>query len=282
MNSMQVKDKLKNIAKEKKVDFNRILKFYVFDRFIARLSKSKYKDNFIIKGGFLLSILFGLENRSTMDIDSEIANTNLTEFNILKMMTSIVGINLDDNVKFSIKRIETIKDDDEYGGYRIHLLFEFENVKEFLKLDIATGDPITPNAISCKYKMMLDDNYIDVWSYNLETILAEKIETVFSKAEVSSRMKDYYDIYLICSKDWNNLNCENFRKAVENTFHKRNFDKDLFETYQLIKNSSILRKRWEVYSRKYEYARNINYDDIMNSLEKIIEIILPVSVDYLK
>ena len=278
MNSMQVKDKLRNIVKEKNVDFNLVLKFYVFDRFIVRLSKSKYKDNFIIKGGFLLSALFGIENRATMDIDSAITNVIFTEYNLVKMVNSIINIDLKDNIKFSITDVGLIREEDEYGGYRIHLSFDFENIHEFLKLDVATGDPITPNAIIYNYKTLLENESINVWSYNIETLLAEKFETVFSRVELSSRMKDYYDIYLIYIKNWENVNHKHFNDALVNTFKKRKFDKNLYETFSIIKDSSIIKRRWEVYSKKYDYANGINYKDIMECLEEIIKVIELISV----
>lgn len=271
MNSMQVKDKLKIIAKNKAIDFNIVLKFYVFDRFIARLAKSNYKDNFIIKGGFLLSTLFGLENRSTMDIDSSIIKISFTEATIMKIIESIIAIDLQDNIKFSIKAIGPIREEDKYGGFRIHLIFEFENIKELLKLDIATGDPITPKAIEYKYKTILEDEIINIWSYNIETVLAEKLETILSKVEMSSRMKDYYDIYLICNKSWNSINQERFKKATSNTFKNRNFNKNTNETFRIIQESPIILKRWHGYSNKYDYAKNIKFDDILESLEKLIE-----------
>lgn len=278
MNSMQVKYKLKNIVKNKNLDFNIVLKFYVFDRFIIRLSKSKYKDNFIIKGGFLLSTLFGLENRSTMDIDSAITNAEFTKQNILKMVEGIINIDLDDNIKFLINGIEPIRSEDEYGGYRISLIFEFENIKELMKLDIATVDPITPRELELNYTTMLEEENVKVWSYNIETVLAEKIETIFSKVELSSRMKDYYDIYLIYNKDWKEINKLNLKNAIEKTFEKRKFTKDLITTFNVIKSSSVLRTRWNAYSKKYKYANNISYEDIVMCLEDIINILELISI----
>ena len=272
MNSMQLKDKLKNIAKRKNIDFNVVLKYYVFDRFIVRLSKSPYKDNFIIKGGFLLSTMFGVEHRSTMDIDYAITKTNFTEENILKMIKSIININEKDNIKFSIKDIELIREEDKYGGYRVHLIFEFENIKEFLKIDIATGDPITPEAIEFHYKCMLSEDYLKVWSYNLETVLSEKIETILSRGELSSRMKDYYDIFLIYNRYWDKIDKDELIRAIQRTFTKREFKSDLNETFNIIKDSIIIKKRWQAYSRKYDYAHNIKYEQVMNCLESIISI----------
>lgn len=270
MNSMQVRDKLRNIANQRNIDFNILLKFFVFDRFVVRLSNSRYKDNFIIKGGFLISTLFGLENRSTMDIDSSITKTEFSEYNVLKMIREIVNIDLNDSIKFSIKNVESIRDEDEYGGFRINLMFEFECIREMLKLDVATGDPITPSAIECNYKLMLEDRYIKVWSYPCETILAEKLETIFSKLELNSRMKDYYDVYLIYHNDWDNINSEYLINAINRTFEKRKFTNNLDEALSVIKSSSIIKIRWEAYSRRYDYAKNIRYLDIVNCLESII------------
>ncbi len=142
-NSVQaVKDKLKNISKEKNVDFNSVMRFYMYDRFVERLSKSKYRDNFIIKGGFYLSRLFGIDNRSTMDIDAAIKRTKFTEENIIKMVTEIININVNDNVNFKIEKTEPIRDEDEYGGLRVTINFVLENIKDKFHIDMATGDPI--------------------------------------------------------------------------------------------------------------------------------------------
>lgn len=273
MNSMQVKDKLKNIAKAKNINFNVVLKFYVFDRFIVRLSKSKYRDNFIVKGGFLLSTMFGIENRSTMDIDYSITKTKFNKRNILEMIKSIVDIDLNDGINFSIKGIELIREEDKYGGYRVNLLFKFENIKESFKVDIATGDPITPEAIKFHYKSILADEEMKVWAYNLETVLAEKLETILSKGELSSRMKDYYDIYLIYNKNWTEINKEELSFAISRTFENRKFQKDVTEAFNVIKDSLIIKRRWDAYAQKYDYANNIEYDEIIESIEEIISII---------
>lgn len=220
-NSAQaVKDKLKNISKDKNVDFNSVMRFYMYDRFIERLSKSKYKDNFILKGGFYLSKLFGLDNRSTMDIDTAIRKTKFTEDNVIKMITEIINIDINDNVKFEIEKREFIRDEDEYGGLRITINFMLENMKDSFHIDIATGDPIHPGPDDYKYESLIGNEVYKVWSYNLETVLAEKIETILGKLEISSRMKDYYDIYLIHKFKFNKINKTKFRGAVEKLLKK--------------------------------------------------------------
>ena len=274
MNSMQLKDKLKNISKEKKVDFNTLLRLYIYDRFIERLSVSKYKDNFILKGGFYLSTLFGVENRTTMDIDTAFRNANFNEETIVKMIEEIVSIEIDDNAKLSYLGISPIRDEDEYGGFRADIQIEIDNIKEKFHIDIATGDPITPKEINYKYKPILGDSYVKLWAYNIETVLAEKIETILSRVELNGRMRDFYDIYLIYTKDWNNINLEHFRKAIEKTFSKREYVGEPLLVLDLIMDSNILKNRWKSYQKRYEYARNIDFDEILICLEKIINVIV--------
>lgn len=272
MNSMQLKDKLKNISRKKNVDFNTLLRLYMYDRFIERLSVSKYKDNFILKGGFYLSTLFGVENRTTMDIDAAFRNGDFTKETIVKMIKEIISIKINDNAKLSFLGIESIRGEDEYGGFRVDIQVEIENIKEKFHTDIATGDPITPKEIKYKYKPILMDNYINLWAYNIETVLAEKIETILSRVELNGRMRDFYDIYLICSKYSKNINSEHFRKAIKKTFLKREYCADLFTTLQIIKNSKLLSLRWKSYQRKYDYAKDISFSKIIDMIEELLSI----------
>lgn len=274
MNSMQLKAKLKNISKEKNVDFNTLLRLYMYDKFIERPSVSKYKDNFILKGGFYLSTLFGVENRTTMDIDTAFMNANSNEETIVKMIKEIVSIELDDNAKLSYSGISPIRDEDEYGGFRADIQIEIDNIKEKFHIDIVTGDPITPKEINYKYKPILDDRYVKLWAYNIETVLAEKMETILNRVELNGRMRDFYDIYLIYTKDWDNVNLEDFVKAIEKTFYKREYVGEPLLALDLIMDSDILKERWKSYQKRYEYARNINFDEILICLEKIINVIV--------
>ena len=274
-NSVQaVKDKLKNVSREKNVDFNSVMRFYMYDRFVERLSKSKYKDNFILKGGFYLSKLFGLDNRSTMDIDTAIRKAEFTEENIIKMINEIINIDVGDNVKFKIEKTETIRDEDEYGGLRITINFMLENIKDKFHIDLATGDPIYPRPDNYRYESLIGDEVYKVWSYNLETVLAEKIETILSKLETTSRMKDYYDIYLIYKFKFDKIDKEQFRGAVEKTFKKREFDADLITNLNIVKESKVLKDKWISYSRKYSYARDVEFEETLKCLEQFINIIV--------
>lgn len=267
---MQIKDKLRNVANKKEISFNTILRLYMYDRFIERLAMSEYKDNFILKGGFYLSTLFGIENRTTMDIDAAFKNDTFTENNIKRMITSIINIDLEDNAKLELENISSIRNEDIYKGFRVVINVKIENMKENFQIDIATGDPITPKEINYQYLPILGDNKINLWAYNIESVLAEKIETILSRLEANSRIRDYYDIYLIYTKDWKNINKNNFKKAVEKTFEKREFNEDIVKSFTIIKNSKLLQTRWEGYSKKYNYAKNISFIEVIECLDKVI------------
>lgn len=273
-NSAQaIKAKLRNISKEKNVDFNSLMRFYMYDRFVERLSKSKYRDNFILKGGFYLSNLFGINNRSTMDIDTAIRKAEFTEDNLIKMVTEIINIDVDDNVKFKFEKCMPIRDEDEYGGLRIVISFQLENIKDKFHIDLATGDPIFPGPDNYKYESLIGNEVYKVWSYNIETVLAEKIETVLSKLDTTSRMKDYYDIYLIYKFKYDKVDKEKFKKAIDKTFKRREFNSNLMTNYNIIKDSVFLRHSWTNYSRKNSYAENVNFEETLECLKKFIDIL---------
>ena len=278
MNSMQVKEKLKNIAVKRNLDFNTLLRLYMYDRFIERLAVSKYRDNFILKGGFYLSTLFGLESRSTKDIDTAIKDANFTKENIEKMIKSIISKDINDGALINFVEISNIREEDQYGGFRVILNVKIDTIRENFQIDIATGDPITPKPIVYKYHPILGDSYVNVWSYNIETVIAEKLETILRRAEANSRIRDYYDLYLIYSKVWNDVEIGELRKAVDKTFEKRNYTGNIEEAIATLKDSEIIKNRWDSYKKKYEYANDINYEEIMKCIEEIVKVIVPVSV----
>lgn len=278
MNSMQVKDKLKNIAIKRNLDFNTLLRLYLYDRFIERLAVSKYRDNFILKGGFYLSTLFGLESRFTKDIDTAIKDANFTKENVEKMIKSIIAIDINDGALISFIEIGNIREDDQYGGFRAILNVKVDTIRENFQIDIATGDPITPKPIVYKYCPILGDSYVDVWSYNIETVIAEKLETILRRAEANSRIRDYYDLYLIYTKGWNDIKIDNLRKAIYKTFEKRNYHGNIEETVAILKDSEIIKNIWNLYKKKYEYANDIDYEEIMKCVEEIIKVIVSITV----
>lgn len=273
MNSMQVKDKIRNISNNKNIDFGILLRNYMYERFIERLAYSKYKNNFILKGGYYLSICLGLNFRHTVDIDLCLKNKILSEENIKSMISEIININLEDDAKITFDGISNIREEDEYGGYRIKITVKIENVRETFNIDIATGDPITPREIVFKYKTMLDYRFLNLKCYNLETVLAEKLETILSKKDLSSRLKDYYDIYLISvlAKDKIDLNI--FKSAVDRTFKKRKFNADIKENLEIIKNSELLLIRWKAYAIKNK-IKDLSYEKVIRCLENLVTYLL--------
>ena len=278
MNSMQLKDKLKNIAVKRSLDFNTLLRLYMYDRFIERLAVSKYRDNFILKGGFYLSTLFGLESRSTKDIDTAIKDVNFTKENVEKMIKSIIEIDIKDGALISFIEIGDIRKEDQYGGFRVTLNVKVDTIRENFQIDITTGDPITPKPIVYKYRPILGDCYVNVWSYNIETVIAEKLETILRRAEANSRIRDFYDLYLIYTKGWNDVKIDDLCMAIDKTFKKRNYTGNIDEVITTLKYSEIIKNRWNSYKKKYEYANDIDYEEIMKCIEKIVNVILPVVI----
>ena len=271
MNSMELKDRIRNISKERNVDFNTLLRLYMYDRFIERLSVSKYKNNFVLKGGFYLSTLLGVEQRTTMDIDIAFKDASFTRDAIVEMINNIISIDINDSVIINYLGINEIRDEDDYGGFRVDLEAHLENVKERFHVDVATGDPITPSEISYNYKPLLTDRQIDVYAYTIETVLAEKMETILSRVEANSRMRDFYDIYLIYTKEFNIIRIDILKEAINKTLKKRNFDKNIEATLKINDVSEILRARWNAYRRNNKYAKDIEYSEIIQCIKNLLK-----------
>ena len=189
------------------------------------------------------------------------------------MIRNIIKIDIDDNAKIEFVNISKIREVDEYGGFRITLNVKIDTIRENFQLDVATGDPITPCPYEYEYMPILGDSYIKVWTYNIETMIAEKLETILKRVEANGRTRDYYDLYLIYIKGWDKVNIHDLRNAINKTFSKRKYKGDIFETINILRNSSILRKRWELYSKKYEYAKGITYDEVVACIEEIISVL---------
>lgn len=271
-NAQSLKDKAKNFAIKNNLEVQQVLQNYMFERFLERLSKSKYKNNFILKGGFLLSSIMGINIRSTMDIDANITGMNFSEDKILKLVQDIISIELNDNVTFEIDKSEPIKEDNEYGGYSFKIIGKVFNLKIIFHIDISTGDLITPKAIEYEYKTLLEDNIINLYTYNIETIIAEKLQTVLIRSVANSRMKDFYDLYYFSTNKWNEIEKKTLRDAINVTFKHRNSLNEL-NSYESIINeiskSSLIKERWTSYQNKFSYAQNVSFDSVIDSINKI-------------
>ena len=268
---------IKWLAKEmeNKYDLNyyEILQRYMFERVLERISVSNYQDNFILKGGLLLSAMFGIGNRMTKDMDATITGIDVSKDKMLKVLNEILSINLKDGVKFDVVDITDIREDDEYGGNKYHIVGKLQSLKVNLEIDISTGDKVTPRELKYKYPLIFEDRTIMITSYNIETILAEKIETVLWRGVFNSRMKDFYDIYYFLTKLRKDIDINILKEAVDNTFTKRN-SFEYLNDYEQIINSIIgnerIEKLWNIYSNKYKYSNGIDITEILNLLKDII------------
>lgn len=270
-NAQSLMAKSKKLATKYNITPNEILQNYMFERILERLSVSKYKNNFILKGGLLLSSIMGIDTRTTMDMDTCVKGIDLTDAELYKTLNEILNINVEDNVKFRITNSEPIRVEDEYGGLKYNIIAIFDNLKVNLSIDIATGDTITPREIEYNYKMLFEDRELQIMTYNIESIIAEKFQTVISKGILNSRMKDYYDLYyLITYKEFSE---ENLKQAITKTFDKRNTSlNDIETTLSMISESSFTKDLWKNYTKKHKYTENIKFEEIIDTIYKIKDI----------
>lgn len=271
-NTKSLKDNARNVANKNNISIQQVLQNYMFERVLERLSKSKYKENFIIKGGLLLSSIMGINLRTTMDIDTNITGINLDKKNLFNIINEVLNINIEDNVTFRIEKIEDIKQEEYYGGYQFKILATYENIKVQFHIDVSTGDVITPRAIEYKYKKLFDDSYIDILSYNQETIIAEKLQAILERKTQNSRMKDYYDLYFFVNYRWDTIDKEILSSAIIKTFATRNSLtelKNINEIIENLKNNQFLNRLWVDYAKKHEYSKNVEFKDTIMAIDFI-------------
>ena len=246
----------------------------MFERILERISISKYNDNFILKGGLLLSAMFGVDNRTTKDMDTTIKGLDVSKENMIKVLNEILSINLNDGVKFDLINITDIREDDEYGGNKYHIVGRLQNIKVNLEIDISTGDKVTPRELKYKYPLLFNDKEIIINTYNYETILSEKIETILKRGIYNSRMKDFYDIYIFIINFSKDINYDDFICAMKNTFEKRDsFDvlKDYKTILSEIKDNKRLINLWNKYTSTRNYAKDIEFSKIIDLLDVFLD-----------
>lgn len=272
----QVKGRIKNIALNNGADPRVLMRIYMMERFLERIALSPYKDSFIIKGGILVTSLVGVSMRSTMDIDTSIKGHELSLENAKNIINEIIEVEIEDGVSFTVKDVETIMDEMEYPGIRFHIDALFEKMITPIKIDISTGDVITPRAIEFQYALMLEDRKINLWSYNLETILAEKLQTILVRERANTRMRDYYDIYVLLEKYNVAISAEIFKKAYEATCRKREslhlFGHEI-EILEIIANDDMINNRWLNYQAKFSFAKEIAFDETITRIKSLISLI---------
>lgn len=272
-NAMQLKAKINNKAKELKIPAQIMMQNYLIECFLERLSKSEYANYFIIKGGILIASLVGLNHRTTMDIDVTVKNIPLKENEITKIISYVCSVSNDDDFTFHLDRVEPIRDDDEYQGYRAFIIVEYEQLHNTITIDITTGDSIYPEAIKHGFSKVFENEQISLFSYPIETVIAEKLETILSRNVTTTRPRDFYDVYILGSKNINNLN---LKTALKNTCKHRQSEKVLTQIPDIltaIRDSDNLKDQWQKYVKKMSYASEISFEQTLDIIEKILKVI---------
>ncbi len=280
-NRDSLKAKASNLSKKTNIPNKYLIQNFMFEALLKRISKSKYKDKFIIKGGLLLSSIFGVNLRSTMDLDTTIKGLSLDRETITKVINEIISIDVEDNVKLEIENIKDIREEELYSGFEVNLKAEFDGLKTNLMIDITTGDVITYKEVEFKYSTLFDNEIINIMTYNYETIIAEKFESIISRNIDNTRMKDYYDLYMFVNLKWNDINKDTLRKAIINTSKARetlDYIDNASKYIELISDDERLKALWNSYQNNYEYAKDIEFVDTINAIKVISEIVVLVVI----
>lgn len=275
MNKAKLTALCHKISKQTGLTFNSVMTYYFLEIILKKLSQSSYADHYIFKGGFLLSNVIGVESRSTVDIDFLFHKQTLSEENVQQQLEEILTESKDD-IQFSIQSISSIKESDNYGGYRATILCQLENIKQIIHLDIATGDIVTPHPVTYAYKAIFNDESFSIIAYTIETILAEKLQTIYSRNFLNSRSKDFYDVYILSKLKKNDIDFRQLNVACKRTFSYRETELDYNEIVQLMesfKTDPIQQQQWQNYSNKYSYTKGISFSEILDEIVNLVSII---------
>ena len=271
--AMQLKSRIKNLALKNKIPAQAVLQNFMLERLLERISISKYKDIFILKGGMLIASMIGIGSRTTMDMDGTIQGYPLLYETIQSVFTEICSISLNDDVTLTLNSITPIRDEDEYGGYRLMIIAGYEGINTPLKVDITTGDIITPEAVRYTFHSSFEEKRIEIWAYNIETILAEKVETILRRSVLNTRPRDFYDVYILMMTHQHMIDKDIFIAALNATAQNRvslTALQDQKKILHAIQSDPIMRQRWDLYCKENFYANNIEFDEVINSLVDIL------------
>ena len=270
---MSFKAKINQIAKEKGIPAQQVQQNYLIEIFLEKLVRSKYRDNFIIKGGYLIGGMIGLDLRATMDLDTTIVGIELSSENLYSIAEEIVKVQTEESFHLSVLGVENIREKDQYPGLKIKLIANFERIHEVVTIDVTTGDAITPKEIDFKFEKMFSNEEIQVWPYPIENVLAEKLETILSRGIATTRPRDFYDVFILSSVRSNKIDYVILGKALENTKEKRRstFDlKDHDSILSEIQLSDFQQQLLIKYQNQYPYAKEVSFDSVIHSIAKLI------------
>ena len=270
--AMSLKAKIRNYAKDNRIAAQVVLQNYMFERFLARLSRSEYRDKFVIKGGMLIAAIVGLDTRSTMDLDTTLNGLPLTEEKILDAVNTISKIDLGDDMYFEMISIDPIRKDDIYGGYCVRINAIYDTIVTPLSIDVSTGDVITPGAVLYEFGGIFDESVqISLWGYNIETVMAEKVETILSRSIFNTRPRDYYDAYILSTTQ--EYDRQLFEEALSATSKHRGSVESIADRARIIERiseSNDLQNMWKKYQQRFIYAGGIEYADILKALRELL------------
>lgn len=269
--AIQLKAKVRNIAKGDDKKAKALIRTFFMERFLERVSISKYRENFILKGGMLVASLLGSDMRATMDIDTTVKALPLNTEDAERIIAEICDISLEDGVTFRITNVDTIMDDFDYPGVRLHIEAMLEKMRNTIKIDISTDDVITPSAIEYEYKLLFEDRRIFLFTYNTETLLAEKLQTIINRGLANTRMRDYYDLCGIAEQE--KYDCNTLRDAFIATCEKRETlfsDEKIVNEIALIAEDSEMKKRWEYFRSKNFFVGELEWETVMDSIKEVV------------
>jgi len=273
-NAMQLKAWINNRAKKLNIPAPDLMKIYMLERLLERITLSKYRDKLILKGGFLIASMIGVDLRTTVDMDATIKNIKINRYNIIEVMNEIITIEVDDGIKFAIQSISDIHEESEYDDFRMILVANYLTIKTHIQVDFTTGHVIIPHEIEYSYKLMFEERTIKVMAYNLNTIFAEKIEAILSRNITGTRMRDYYDVYILISLNKKTIKKQEVVDAIKIKAKERNtlnYVNDYKNLLEKIGSDAKINKLWSAYQKEYNYAKDINFTDIISVIAWIFD-----------
>ena len=268
----QLKGSIRSMSAKKKLRAQEVLQMFLFERVLERLANSTYKDNFILKGGLLISSMIGISERTTMDMDTTVRGIQMEEDEIVKAVKEIISVDVDDGINFEYESIEPIREDDAYNNFRVHLRAKYGKIDSPMKIDVTTGDVITPAAIQYDFPMLFEDKSVPVMAYTLETILAEKYETIFRRNVGTTRARDYYDLHTLFRSRKDEIRPDVLKAAVLHTAKKRDSAKDIEDWQEIIadiKNEPLMRSLWDNYVAENQYIVELSFEEVLKTVEKV-------------
>lgn len=272
----QLKGSIRSMAAKKNLRAQEVLQMFLFERILERLAASKYQNNFILKGGLLISSMIGISERTTMDMDTTVRGIQMEEDEIVAAVNEILAIDVGDSIAFEYKGIEPIREEDAYNNFRVHLRAKYGKIDSPMKIDVTTGDVITPAAIRYDFPMLFDDKTVPVMAYTLETVLAEKYETIIRRNIGTTRARDFYDLHTLYRSRKHEIRPEILKAAVSHTAQKRDSVADIHDWKDImtdIREEPALYQLWDNYVADNKYIGELAFHEVLDTVEEVAELL---------